>query len=286
MTTGTSAAIQYVYANARLLDRRRLEVLMGTARADVVVDALRPYQNPDGGFGHALEPDMRAPGSETAATLVALETMLEAGVTEHELIDAAAAWVAATAADDGTLPQMLATSAGYPHAPFINPGGPTFLTFAVAGALWRTQVRTDWLDRATAWCWEELESTDRPHTYTVVFALRFLDAVPDADRALASIDRLRPLLAEDGSMPVPGGIDGEAVTPLDLSPSVDTRSRQLFTPDQVTADLERVEGAQLEDGGWDFDFLHWSDGQALDWRGSVTVSNLRRLREHGRTTVG
>jgi hypothetical protein len=282
MSTDIQAATQFVYANARLLDRRRLEHLLGMASSDVVVEALRAYQNPDGGFGHALEPDMRAPGSEPAATLLALETLVQVDVTDHPAIDAAADWIASASSPDGSLPQMSASGAGYPHAPFINPGGPTFLTFALAGALWGTKVRTAWLERATAWCWRELDQADRPDTYTVVFALRFLDAVPDPGRARVMIERLKSLLDEDGCIPVPGGIEGERVTPLDLSPHPGTRSRRLCSTQQVAADLDRLEAQQLDDGGWDFNFLHWSPGQTLDWRGSVTVSNLRHLHDHGR----
>ena len=132
MSLEINAAIQFMYASARLLDRRRLELLMGLAAPDAVVEALRPYQNADGGFGHALEPDMRAPGSEPASTLLALETLVEAGIVAHPMIEAAARWLAHASSSAGTLPQMMASGAGYPHAPFINPGGPTFLTFALA----------------------------------------------------------------------------------------------------------------------------------------------------------
>lgn len=139
----------------------------------------------------------------------------------------------------------------------------------------------------SSWCrtvsrWQELEQAERPHTYTVVFALRFLDAVPDRARASAAIDRFGPLLDQDGGMPVPGGIEGEHVTALDLSPHPGSLSRRPFTAAQIDAQLDRLASEQLDDGGWDFDFLHWSPGQALDWRGSVTVSNLRLLHDHGR----
>ncbi len=282
MNVRIGSAIQFVYANARLLDRRRLEHLTATASADAVLGALTPYQNPDGGFGHALEPDMRGPGNEPSATMLALETILELDVTAHPMIDAAANWIAATASPEGTLPQMSATGGTYPHAPFIEPGGPTFLTFALVGALWRTETRNAWLDRATNWCWRELENDARPFAYTVVFGLRFLDAAPDVNRALHIIDRLRPLLDEDGCIPVAGGVEGERVTPLDMSGRSGSRSRSLFTEAQIAADLDRLEREQREDGGWDFDFLHWSPGQVNDWRGSYTVSNLRRLLHHDR----
>lgn len=48
-----------VLANARLLDRHRLAVLLHGAPVAPVLDALRAYRNPDGGFGHALEPESR-----------------------------------------------------------------------------------------------------------------------------------------------------------------------------------------------------------------------------------
>jgi hypothetical protein len=69
MPVNLPAARQFIFANARLLDRYRAAVLLDGAPADAVVQALRAYRNPDGGFGHALEPDVRTPHSETTAAL-------------------------------------------------------------------------------------------------------------------------------------------------------------------------------------------------------------------------
>lgn len=57
-------AREFVYANARLLDRRRFEYHFEQGKAHPVLDALRAYQNSDGGFGSALEPDIRTPCSQ------------------------------------------------------------------------------------------------------------------------------------------------------------------------------------------------------------------------------
>ena len=38
--------------------------------AEPVIEALRGYRNPDGGFGHALEPDVRCPSSQPGADAV------------------------------------------------------------------------------------------------------------------------------------------------------------------------------------------------------------------------
>ena len=52
--------------------------------------------------------------------------------------------------------------------------------------------------------------------------------------------------------------------------------------DQIDADLDRLEQGQQEDGGWTFDWLAWSPGQAVEWRGGVTFRALATLAAHGR----
>jgi hypothetical protein len=74
-----AAAENFIWSAARLVDRHRYSVLFADGPAELVVEALRGYRNPDGGFGHALEPDLRCPASQPAPTLYALEILNEAG---------------------------------------------------------------------------------------------------------------------------------------------------------------------------------------------------------------
>ena len=225
---------------------------------------------------------MRCPGSQPAATLQALEVMLEAGMTDDPMLDAAADWVASVALPDGGVPTVLASADGYPRAPWMEPsavGG--FLTFALAGKLWQAGAGKGWLDAATDWCWRELEGDEPAGGYMVEFALDFLDAVPDPPHAAAAVERLRPALDADGCIDVPGGTENERLTPLDLSPRPGSPSRALFTDEQIEADLVRLEAGQRDDGGWTVEYLQWSPGQALEWRSIATVLALGVLRETG-----
>jgi hypothetical protein len=283
MPIDLDAAERFVLANARLLDRHRLAVLLHGAPAAPVLATLRAYRNPDGGFGHALEPDVRAPESEPASTLHALEVLLGVGAVEDPMVAGAARWIAAVAADDGGVPFVLPTAAEHPHAPWMVPSdGGSFLTFALAAALWRTPTREPWLEPGTEWCWARLEGADAPGDYWVKFALEFLDSVPDAERALAAIERLRPALDEDGSVPVPGGTENERITALTLSPGPGNRSRILFAREQIDHDLDELERGQQKDGGWTFDHLAWSPGQSVEWRGIMTLRALSTLLAHAR----
>lgn len=280
------AARRFVYDDARLLERRRLATLFDGAPAARVLDALRPYRNDDGGWGHALEPDLRGPDSQVSGAMSALEVLAELGTAADpevaELARGTTDWLAGVALPDGRVPHVLPTAADYPAAPWMRPNDGGMLTFAIAAHLWELGVEHPWLDEATAWCWRQLDGDALVGGYTVKFAADFLDAVPEPSRVAAAVERLRPALRADGTIPVEGGQDDERLTPLTISPRPGTPSRALFTEAQVAAELDRLEREQLEDGGWDFDFLHWSPGQTVEWRGLVTLGALQTLRLHGR----
>lgn len=283
MSIDLEAARQFIESAARVLERHRLAAILDGAAIEPVLAALRPYQNPDGGFGHALEPDVRCPGSQPSAALSALEVLAEVGAGRDPMVAMVTNWIASIAGPDGGVPTVLPSAIGHPRAPWMEPSPDAgFLTYALAAQLWRLGVRHPWLDLATIWCWEQVEAIEEPVGYTVEFALQFLDAVPDRVRATAAVERLRPAIRPDGTVAVPGGIADEHIATLDLSPQPDAPSRALFSDAQIAADLDRLEREQLADGGWDFHFLHFSPGQTVEWRGVVTVRAVSILRQHGR----
>ena len=84
-----SAGHQFLHGHARLLEMRLFGSLFERAPAPGVVDALRPYQNDDGGFGHALEPDIRCPASLPIYVETAFQVMDVAGSVDEEMVSQA-----------------------------------------------------------------------------------------------------------------------------------------------------------------------------------------------------
>jgi hypothetical protein len=282
MAIDHAAAENFIWSAARLVDRHRYSQLFKGAPVEPVIDALRGYRNPDGGFGHALEPDLRGPGSQPAPTLYALEILNEAGAADGELARAARAWVARVAAPDGGIPSVLPGFEDYPHAPWFQPGPGSVLTLGLAAVLHAGGVTDDeWLDRATGWCWHAIEANEQPGGYWLKYACAFLDAVPDESRARAAVKSLATRVDASSVAPV-GGVEGEALHPLDLSPHPGSRSRGIVSEAQVEAHLDLVESDQQQDGGWLFDWLAWSPAQTIDWRGNVTIRALSWLRDNQR----
>ena len=287
MPIDRAAAEEFVWSAARLLDRHRYALLFEDGPAKPVIEALGGYRNPDGGFGHGLEPDLRCPASQPAPTLYALEILHEAGASDHELARGARSWIASIAEPHGGVRSVLPGFEGFPHAPWWTDAGESaepgsLLTLGLAAALHAAGVTDDdWLDRATEWSWHSIGITDEPGGYWLKYALAFLDAAPDEGRARETIRCLVDRVDVSALAPA-GGVEGETLRPLDLSPRPGSRSRELVGQERIDAHLDMVESEQQDDGGWMFDWLAWSPAQRNDWRGYVTIRALTWLRDNGR----
>jgi hypothetical protein len=284
--TDLDAAANFIWLNARLLDRHRFaHHFLGNDR-DPVIASVRAYQNADGGFGHALDPDLRAPMSGPVATQYALEILEEVGARDDEMIHQAADFLAGITRDDGGVPFMLKTAEDYPHAEYFTYADESSLiqTAANAAALHALGTSHPWLDRATDWMWQAVDSleasADAGTVYGVRFTLGFLDAVPDAERAERALDALAPVV-RNVVIEDPTQME-ESRSPLDMSPWPGSRSRRLFAPELIERHLDALEAAQEDDGGWEYSWPHWNPAGAHEWRGSVTVHSLRLLKAHGR----
>ena len=101
MDNAFAAGDRFLLSQARLLERRLFATCFLGQPAARVVDALRGYQNDDGGFGHALEPDVRCPASLPIDVETALAALAAAGTVEPEMVLRACDFLARTAAEAG-----------------------------------------------------------------------------------------------------------------------------------------------------------------------------------------
>jgi hypothetical protein len=291
-TPDIGKAVQFLAANARVIDRRRYERLFEGGAAQPVRDALAAYRNADGGFGHALEPDGRAPTSEPIAAEVALHIMDETDVWDTGIVGGILGWLAATAPAEGGVLFVHDGMAQWPHAPWLVPdqgpagtdGAPPasdIQTGLMTGTLHKREVRHPWLDRATEVMWSRIDALTEPTPYGMTGMLHFLQYVPDRDRAAQTMTRLGPLILDSGIVTLDPDAPGEVHSPLNYAPRPDSIARPLFGGATIKAHLDHLAHAQLEDGGWTFNWLAWSPAAELDWRGSLTVDALRLLRANG-----
>jgi hypothetical protein len=107
MAMNLAAAVSFATTHARVLERRLLHLLLGKGSPGEVLAALDAYRNPDGGYGWALEPDLRSATSQPVAAMHALEVLADIRDTGSrrpvELCD----WLAGRTLPDGGLPLAL-----------------------------------------------------------------------------------------------------------------------------------------------------------------------------------
>ncbi|MEV6332514.1 hypothetical protein [Streptomyces sp. NPDC051909] len=290
-------AEQFVWLTARVLEQRRFAYHFLRGGADPVETALSAYLNEDGGYGHALEPDLRGPVSQPLHTAHALRVLDSIGRCGGLRVERICRYLTEVSTHDGALPAVHPSQRGYPTAPFVpvvdDPPSELLTTGPVVGLLHRNQVWHAWLFRATEFCWAAVDALEKSHPYEIEAAVAFLDGVPDRARAQAASDRLGRLVRERGLVvldpdrpedyPVAEGYaPDEHHYAYDYARVPDSLARRWFTDEEMSRSLDHLAAAQQEDGGWPVNWRQWAPGSALEARPMVTVEALRTLRAHGR----
>lgn len=299
-----TAASRFLDREARLLERH-----LSAGRPDAVAATLRGYQNPDGGFGHGLEPDKRCPASLPIDVEIAFQALAAAGLTASSPIhpDTGPAPLSpvslspasvgsallgpacdflTTVTIDGAVPLAFPVIEDYPRAahwtdwtytPGVNP------TAGLAGLLYRLEGDHPWLATATRFCWDAIDSGKLPdEVHALSEVLVFLTHVPDRERALkaapAVLDQLR---ANESFHPDPRpGVYG--LTPLHVAPTADSPWRAHFPESQIDGHLDHLAAAQQDDGGWPLTWEPPSQASRSEWRGMVTLQAINILKSYGR----
>ncbi|MEU8324954.1 hypothetical protein AB0C33_41890 [Nonomuraea sp. NPDC048881] len=293
MNVNLSAVAGFLATHARVLDRRRFHLLMEETGPASVLGALDAYRNPDGGYGWGLEPDLRSPESQPGAALHAFEVFEEIGPDTAPQAVALCDWLESVTMPDGGLPFALPLTLTEGTAPWwagADTSTSSLQITAISAAAAHGVAAHDpavaahpWLERATRYCLDAIQALDeRPHAYVLSFAVRFLDAVHGTrPEAAGLLKRLAAHIPEDGRVPVEGGTAEERLHPLDFAPYPGRPARELFAPEVIAADLDRLAGTQQVDGGWVVDYARISPAGALEWRGAATVRAVEILRRNG-----
>jgi hypothetical protein len=298
MTIDLAAATDFMATHARVLDRRRFELLNGQTDPSGALAALDGYRNPDGGYGWGLEADLRTPESQPGAAFHAFEVFEDIAPATAPQAAALCDWLDSVTLPDGGLPMALPlgmTAGSGPWWQAADASESSLQITAVTAAAAQRVAGHDpavaahpWLERATRYCLNAIEAIEQaPFAYVLAFSVNFLDAVYESrPEAPALLRRLGTYVPADGRIRVRGGTEDEVLRPLDVAPYPDRPARDLFAAEVISADLDRLAALQQDDGGWIVDYLKISPAGSLDWRGHVTVRAIDILRRNGRTATG
>lgn len=294
MDTVFEKARKFVYRSARPLDFARWQFHFEGGSREAVLRALSYYQNDDGGFGHAIEPDFWNPGSTPIGCWQAGNILQEIGLTDpsHPIIQGILRYLDSGADFDGerwynTVP----ANNDYPHAiwwacsnetgvPFDNP------TAVLAGFILRYAEKGSALYQKGRRIAEEsvrryLDSSE-PEMHLIRCYLQLLANAQEAGEVLAGAAQLSErLFAEVGTLlpEDPSRWKNEYLAkPSQFIVSGDSPIPNLY-PELVKAECTYIRESQLPDGSyaitWDW-VTEYPEYQiaANWWKSTQIIENL------------
>jgi hypothetical protein len=279
-------ATDFIWKNARLIDRLRFEHLFLGGYREPVVAALAAYKNADGGFGNTLEPDLRGPNSQPVPVWSALAILDEVDALTTAMVGPILNYLAGITLKAGGVPFVLQSAKGYPHAPWWetgdNPPAALNPTAGIAGFLHKHNIRHAWLNAATDFCWKNIEGAQETSPYELRCILQFLENVADQGRAEKAFIKIRTLVGEQGFISLDPEAKGEVHFPLNFAPTPDSIGRRLFDDETIENHLIALIRKQQLDGGWTVNFPIWTPVTEFEWRGIHTIEAIKTLKAYGK----
>jgi len=295
----------FLLERGRPLDAARFRHAFEGGSPGAVLEALSLYQNPDGGFGRALEPDVRALDSSVLATSVALGTLHDLEVSASgPLLVGAVEWLRSQlqVEEGGSVWPLLPPEAeAHPHAPWWNQQEAGQLARTFGG--FRVNPRAGIVARL--WRWPELLPEGLLALLTVETRDAILAGLEPEDvngHHVAALFAQTPEVPELHRLPVleylgdvlPGRVaqtpDALAEYGLSALPVAPTPASPLAHPlaEPLAAALTHLLTSQAPDGSWGPTWSWfgqfpeaWPQAE-LEWRSALTLEALLALRAWGR----
>jgi len=279
-------AADFIWCNARLLERQLFAYDFMGGSKQAVVEALIAYRNEDGGFGNALEPDKRTPASQPVDQEWALRVLDYIGafdpLTEYRVCD----FLHTITTPEGGVPFTLPTANDYPRMPWWTgeDNAPAALnpTASITGYLLKHGVSHPWVERATEFCWTAIAASEIREFHDLIPEILFLENAPDRDRAEAELARVARRISEPGMVEMDPHATGYVHMPLEWAPTPQSFCAPLFSDQTIDTHLEALAARQQPDGGWPLTWEPLSEGATMEWRSYVTLEVLKTLKAYGR----
>jgi hypothetical protein len=286
METVFEKGSRFIWGNARLLERAIFAYLFLGGSPDRVRSILRLYQNGDGGFGHAIEPDLRTPDSQPVFVEFALRTLYDCKIRDEQMANRACDFLARYADLEHGIGMSFPSAMGYPHAPHMGTPGaqqPSMdRLIGLVGLLNWHGISHPWLKDAIQSCLQRIASCTFDDAHTLLTSFCLLESVSHHQ----PVDQLYEKLATDlhtahffcWDTPV----TTYGLTPLNFAPSPGAFCRKIFTDQQINAHLDDLLLHQQADGGWPILWEPPTDMARQEWRAQWTLHALAALQAYGR----
>jgi hypothetical protein len=276
----------FIWENARLLERAIYALHFRHGAGQHILQILLSYQNEDGGFGNALEPDLRAPDSQPLFIEFALRTLYDSKIRDTELVYRTCNFLSNHTDLNQGIPMVFPSSQLYPRAAHMDTPSvykPSFerLTSLVGLVTWQG-VNHPWLPGAIEVCLDHLSKNQYTDAHTIMNAFCLIESLSPERNVDQLFQKLTDELFTANFYCAEVPVKTYGLTPLAFAPSPDSYCRPIFTDRQINDHLNELESQQEEDGGWPILWEPPGEMARREWRAYKTVMALITLKAYGR----
>jgi len=294
----------YIFEQGRALDQALFTHHFSDGSADDVLTELAAFQNEDGGFGHALEPDIRTPASSVIATAHAFAIFRELKTDNWQpLVEPAANYLLDQYDVEKRIWPIVPPEVELaPHAPWWTYDGieQTFDQFLVnpraqiMGCLYDYIELTpvDLLIPLSDLLLEYIPTLPDELFKNDVLCFLYLEKTIDLPEYLRRglrfklMERIQNSIVTD-----PSRWNEYVLRPLQVVSSPDSYWMEAVEESAIEANLDYLIEQQLPDGSWPLpwswaqvDAAAWAQAER-EWKGSIALENLKLLQAFGRIEI-
>lgn len=285
-------ARDFILTNARMIERRLFEFHFSSGNMNGVFHAVYAYRNPDGGFGHGMEPDTASPESQPLFSIMALETLDEVGyLTKAIILEDFMPYFESVTTEKGGIPWMLRPKSDYPcagHFKTVKEWAALSTTAPLLGVLEKYEIDIPWMKKAEQFVWDEFERIQDKHAFCSLCVprwLTFLQYTKSQNKAEKTINDLKNWISNNGIICEDKSDDGWGLYgkphSLNYATSSESILYSLFTKETIESDIKELINRQKDDGRWDT-WYGISEGTKLEWAGIQTLWVLKTLKNYDR----
>ena len=268
-------ARDFVYRRGTLLERALFAWLFEDGSLERLHQIILCYKNPDNGFGHGLEHDLKAPQSNPLALEYLLGVIKHTGIPPGSLFTGAADWVEAQMDERGDLRNPPETRLYPLEAWWREDGGQTMPDSIVGNLIHIGCATPSLIEKTKAWALDSYSPRkirENEWLFMAYHAFDFFFAIDD----FPDLDNLRRATIDNIVACAEAAPRNQFDSLFIFAPKPDSTIARALPSGLLDRFLDALSMAQQEDG-------HWLDQHTLpQWYPMTTINVLLALKRYGR----
>jgi len=190
----------FIFQHGRLLERQLYAYFFRDGTLEACIKALLAYQNPDGGFGNGIEPDLLCPESSAIGAETAMVVLDLLDWHEGEVVSSLVDWIVANQDERGVIPHPQGRMLDYPHQSWWeNADDLRILTLAGLLRKWDVDAPELYSRARNYYLTCEFPDKWQVYNYPIYVYLKYCGEGSEDERRMSEATAMLPAFLQEGA---------------------------------------------------------------------------------------